>query len=132
MALIQLETQVSAETLLHAIEQLSPRDLERLRKRVIAVRAKQRASTLPRKEAQLLAKINQPFAEQTRYDGLIAKRNAATLSQTEYAKLLMLTKQSEAFAAKRVGALSELAVLRNVTLAELMQQLGIHRLPYAS
>lgn len=132
MALIQLETQVSAETLLHAIEQLSPRDLERLRKRILAVRAGRRASALPRKESRLLSKINQPFAGQLRYDELIAKRRTDALSQIEYAELLALTQQNEAFAVQHVRSLSELASLRQITLTDLMQQLGIQKLPYAN
>ena len=96
------------------------------------VRAGRRASALPRKESRLLSKINQPFAGQLRYDELIAKRRTDALSQIEYAELLALTQQNEAFAVQHVRSLSELASLRQITLTDLMQQLGIQKLPYAN
>jgi hypothetical protein len=66
-----------------------------------------------------------PEDVQRRYDELIAKRDAETLSDAEHAELLRLTKQVEAFDVARVEALSQLAARRGVTLSALMRQLGI-------
>ena len=77
MASIHLETRVSANTLLNAIEQMSPRDLARLRKRVMVLSAQRRVSALSPKESRLLAKINRSFADQDQYDTLITKRLVA-------------------------------------------------------
>jgi hypothetical protein len=62
---------------------------------------------------------------QRRYTELIAKRDAETLREAEYAELLCLTKQAEAFDVARVEALARLAALRGVTLVELMRHLEI-------
>jgi hypothetical protein len=64
-----------------------------------------------------------PADVQRRYDELIAKRDTETLSKAEYAELLQLTKQAEAFDVARVEALSKLAAHRGVTLSTLMDQL---------
>ena len=131
MASIQLETRVSANTLLNAIEQMSSRDLARLQKRVMKLSAQRRAAALPQKESRLLVKINQLFAEQDIYNELILKRREATLTSDEHAALIRLTERNEAFMVERLRALTQLANHCKVPLAELMKSLGIARLAYA-
>ena len=50
---------------------------------------------------------------------------------TEYGELLQLTDQVEKLEAERVVALADLARLRQVSLSELLAQLGIQASPYA-
>lgn len=125
MASIQLETRVSASTLLNAIEQMSPRDLARLRRRVMLLSAQRQVAALPQKEARLLTKINVPFAQQARYDVLIGKRRRDKLTGAEHEELIQLTQQNEVFMVERLRALTQLAGLRGVSLAVLMKRLGI-------
>ena len=96
------------------------------------LRAQRQAPSLPRAEAELLQKANQsiPAEIQRRYDALIAKRKAETLTPEEYAELLRLTDRVENLAAQRVTYLTELAQLRHTTLSELMRQLGIRSPDY--
>ena len=131
MASIQLETHVSANTLLNAIERMSPRDLARLRKRVLMLSAQKRVLALPQKEARLLTKINRPFMQQDRYNELIAKRQHEKLTPSEYAGLIQLTQQNEEFMVERVRSLTQLARLRGVPLDVLMKRLGIVQPSYA-
>ncbi len=81
-------------------------------------------------ETELLLKINQglPFDTQKRYDGLVAKRKAETLTLDEHQELLGLIEQIEKSDAERVKHLADLARLRGTTLTALMKDLGI-RLP---
>ena len=78
-------------------------------------------------EADLLLQINEglPVRMRQRYAELIAKRQAETLTDAEYAELLELTQQVEAYQARRVAHLAELAQLRKVPLATLADSLGI-------
>jgi hypothetical protein len=78
-------------------------------------------------EADLLLKINEglPAPRRQRYSELIARRQAETLTDSEYDELLQLTQQVEAYQTRRVGYLAELAQLRKVPLATLADSLGI-------
>jgi len=94
---------------------------------VIALRAKRQAPSLPQVEAELLLKINAgvPPDIQERYDELLAKRQAETLTPDEYAELLRLTEQVEELEVQRVEYLVALARLRGTSLTALMADLGL-------
>lgn len=128
-----VEAQLTTGQLLKAVEQMPQPELEQFVEQVVVLRARQRAPGLSRTESELLAKINQgvPAHLQSRYDELIAKRRADTLSQTEYDELLRLTEQVEEFDVRRVEWLAQLARLRMTTLPALMEDLGIKPPPYA-
>ena len=127
MSTIQVEAQLSYNELLKAVEQLSLPELEQFVPQVIALRARHKAPTLPKDEADLLLKINQgmPPDIQKRYDKLITKRRAETLTPDEYSELLRLTDHIEKLEAKRVEYMAELARLRKTSLTALMEELGI-------
>ena len=133
MSTIHIEAQLSSDELLKAIRQLSLPELEQFVSQVIALQAQRKAPSLPHAEAELLIKINQgvAFEIQKRYDELIAKRRAETLTPDEHDELLRLTDQIEQLEAHRVECLSKLAHLRRTSLTELMQNLGIRPPAYA-
>lgn len=81
-----------------------------------------------KQESTLLQKINRglPTTVQRRYDELQAKLHAETISTDEYQELLKLIEKAELADAARLQALLELAQLRQVSLGEVMNQLGIH------
>jgi hypothetical protein len=121
--------QIAADQLLEAARQLPPSELNQLVERLLAWRG-QLMNSAPRLSAAdtaLLLKINQGFAPapQQRYDELLEKRDARTLTPEEYQELLALTDQVEAFNVERVQALADLARLRQVSLPEVMRQLGL-------
>ena len=133
MPTIQIEAQLSTDKLLQAVEQLSQPELEQFVSRVIALRAKRRAPSLPRTEARLLLKINQGLSPkvQKRYDELIVKRRAESLTPDEYDELLRISDHVENLEARRIEHLSELARLRKTSLTSLMEDLGIRPPAYA-
>jgi len=133
MATIQLQSQVSLDALISGVEQLSTPDLESLANQVLAIRAKRRAPSLPRKEAELFQKINQglPVEVQQRFSILTTKRRTKTLTPEEHQELLGLVDDIEQSDAKRVEYLAELAQLRNISIRVLMNQLGIRSPAYA-
>lgn len=133
MPVVQVEAELSTDELLKAAEQLSQSELEQFVSQIITLKAQRRAPSLPQAEAELLLKINQgvPPEIQRRYDELIAKRQAESLTPNEYEELLRLTDEIEKLEARRVEYLVELARLRKTSLTELMKQLGIRPPDYA-
>jgi len=122
MPTINIQAEVSVDVLVKAAEQLSETELRQFTSQVLALNAKRTAPSVTQEEAELLLHINGRLPEdvQQRYNELIAKRDAETLSEEEHDELLRLTKLVEAFDLARVEALSRLASRRGVTLSVLM------------
>ncbi len=133
MTILRVESLVSSDDLLKAVGQLNMPELERFTSEVIALQAQKKAPSLPRSESELLLKINQGLPEKfkRRYDELIEKRRAETLSQKEYKELLRMTQETEKFEAQRVECLAQLAKTRKTTLSVLMKSLGLQNPKYA-
>ena len=127
MPVIHVNADVSAEQLVRAAAQLPPIEWERFLSRVCALRPPHAERVLSHEESALLMKINQgvPVETQRRYDALIAKRRANSLTPEEYEELLRLTDDIEQFDATRITYLVELARLRDMPLPVLMNELGI-------
>ena len=78
-------------------------------------------------ESRLFEEINHGFSESDwdRYRHLLAKRRAEQLDEAEQVGLTTLSDSLERMNVRRLVLLSELALLRNTTLPELMDQLGL-------
>jgi len=132
MATVEVRSQVSPDELLDGVAQLDTPALEHFVSQVLTLRARRIAPSVPKKEAELLQRINQglPPDVQQRSDELTAKRRAETLIPEEHQELLALVDRIEQADAERVRALIELAQLRNVSVTTLMAELGIRRPAY--
>lgn len=120
--------EISTEQLLRAVERLPPDELNAFVARVNALRAQREAPRLSQDETSLLLVINRPGLEpevQSRFDTLVAKRQAETISPEELQELIRLTNASEQRDGERLQALLSLARLRNTTVPALMDALGI-------
>jgi len=132
MATVRVQVDLPLDKLIEAVKQLSPGDLEQLASQVLAIQAQRRARSLSKEETSLLLKINNsglPEEARERYRELIKKRQEETLTDEEYNELLRLSDESEQRQAERLEALMELARLRNTSLRELMDALGIKPAP---
>jgi hypothetical protein len=118
---------MSVDELLKAVDNLSEPDLDHLVDRALFVRARRKANVLTTEETVLLSAINQgiPSKLHDRYEILLEKRDNETLTEVEYAELLDISDQIEAFGVKRIEALAKLATLRQLPLLKLMDDLGI-------
>jgi hypothetical protein len=123
---------MSREELLKAVEQLKPPDLDRFVSEVIALRAHRQAQGLTPSETELLLRINQglPSELRHRWDELKHKREDQKLTHQEHQELLRLTDVVEELQANRVQCMVELARIRNKSLPELMQELGLQAPAY--
>jgi hypothetical protein len=127
MTTISIEAQVSTDQLLRAVERLPAQELATFVAQVVALRAQREAPHLSQSETRLLLQVNQglPAQTQRRFDELVAKRQAETISSEEIQELIQITDQVEQRDAQRLAALVELARLRGTTLDALMATLGI-------
>ena len=127
MPTVQLEAHLSSNKLLEAVEQLSISELADFVNDVMALRARRIAPNLPRRESELLQKINEgvPDSIQTRFDELRHLQEEDKLTETSHAELMRLIEQIENIDAQRIQYLAELAQLRQMTVRDLMAELGI-------
>lgn len=133
MAVVQINAQLSLEDILEAVKQFSPSELESFTQQVQLIQAQRKTPHLSKRETELLKQINQgiPQTFWQPYKQLAAKRDVGTLTETEHKELLRLSDEMERLNAERLGYLVELAQLRNVSLTELMEKLGIQPLNHA-
>ncbi len=127
MPTLHVEAQVSPDELLQAVDQLGMADLERFVSRVLALRARRAAPSVPAEEAPLLLQINRgvPAELRDRLGRLKQQCEDEALTPAEHAELLGLVAQVEALEVDRIQSLSRLASLRGVSLTALMDELGI-------
>jgi hypothetical protein len=128
---VKSEIQIGLDELLTGVSQLETPDLEGFLTEVSILLAHRKVASLPQREAELLQAINKGLlpSSQQRYDELSAKLRAEAITDSEHKELLALIDQSEVFAAERLERLLELAQLRQITLPELMDQLGLQPPP---
>lgn len=126
MLTLQPTTQPSYHRLLNTVEQLNSLELQQFLLQVLVLQAQHQVSGGVYREVELLLKIHQdlPSGLQSRYQELLTKRQAETLTPTEYAELLQCTEQVEQWEAQRVEYLTELARWRRISLDQLLQELN--------
>jgi hypothetical protein len=119
--------QIDTEQLLQAAAQLPHFEFEKFLVKLHTLRRQAEVPHLSEQEAGLLRKINQPFpmAQQKRYELLRRNRQAKRLPATDEREFMNLTKEREQFEVERLQSLAELARLREISLPELLQVLGI-------
>jgi hypothetical protein len=120
--------QLSTEQIISAVSHLSLPELEQVFTYVLALQAERKAAHLSAAESALLSRINQglPSALRERIVCLRAKREDESITDAEYEELTRLTDRAEELHADRMASLVELATYRGVSLAVLMDQLGLH------
>ncbi len=135
MPKVQLKPQIEVDVdeVLNSIAQLKTNELEDFADQVLALRARRRAPSMPKAEAELLQKINQglPQADWQRYHELNDKLHEETITDEEHAEFLQLVDRIELADAERLRHLIELANIRNVSVEALMDLFGLRRQTYA-
>ena len=102
-------------------------------KQMLLGTTKTKAPRLSKKETELFLIINQglPADQQKRIDELTEKMEFESITDAEHAELLRLTDAMEMAQVKRLKAVAELAKVRNISLSEMMRQLGMEPGRYA-
>lgn len=118
---------VALATLVREAEQLDNRSLDTFIGNILCLRAQRATSDTQKKEAVLLKKINKTLSstENERFSALNTQRIHKTLSAIEQNELFTLLEKLEKLNVSRLKYLTSLARLRNISVRELMQQLGL-------
>ena len=122
-----MDTVLSPTELVANAARLVPQDLEYVVQKLVALRASRQVAGLNDAESVLMEKINRslPAAQLQHLQYLDERRRDEMLTATEHTELLTLIIEMEKFNVERVQYLTTLAQLRNVTVRELIQQLGL-------
>lgn len=128
MATVQISAELTTDTILEAVKQFNPEELEELTLQLHTLRAKKTTPHLSHRETELLKKINEgvPPEISRPLQALRAKMEDETITETEHAELLRLVDEVEMFNVERLTWLIELAHLRNQTLTQLIDALDLH------
>jgi hypothetical protein len=128
MAVVQINAQLTPDDILEAVKQLSNSELETFTRQVQLIRAQRKTPHLSQRETELLKQINAGVPEVILrpYQTLKAKLEDETLTEAEQAELARLVYEMEKFDVERLSWLIELAQLRNQTVPELIDALGLH------
>ena len=119
----------SVATLFHEAEQLDNRSLDAFIANILSLRIQRETPDKQKEEAILLKKINKSLSiEQIeRFKALNQKRIEDNISEQEYSELLILLEKVEKLNVNRLKYLTTLARLRDVSVRELMIQLGLSK-----
>ena len=120
LELIKKIASIQSEELLEKIKHF-------LREEDVDSEIPEKAPSLNKKETELLLKINEglPEAVQLRYNELLSKLSAESLTPPEHNELLLLVPKVEAKSAERLKYLAQLAKLWNTSVDGVMDRLGI-------
>lgn len=124
---IQKGVKVGFEDLLKGASQMGTEDLERFMEKLGRLLARRKAPQPTERELELLKMIYEPLKAKTqrRYDLLSAKLQAESITSNEHQELLALVETAEGHNVDWLKALIELAQLRDVSVEDLMMQLGL-------
>jgi hypothetical protein len=129
MMKIQIQSEIDAHVLLNSVAQMPINELEYFVHELNALITRKKTNNKPYQERTLLTKINQsilPKSKIERYIALHHKLESETLSESEHSEFMDLVEQDEAHRNQRVKYMIELAQVRNITLPQLMQTLGLN------
>jgi hypothetical protein len=117
----------SVATLFHEAERLDSRSLDAFINNILSLRVQRKTSDKQKEEAILLQKINKSLSIENieRFRALNEKRLDNNITEQEHLELGILIEKIEKLNVTRLKYLISLAQLRNITVRELMNQLGI-------
>ncbi len=130
---LTIDLKPEIETMLHEEATRAGIDAGYLIQRTLEERLKRPAnghpdvSPLSSEESKLLRQVNEWLPSETwcEYQELREKFRAESLTEMEHQRLTEIYDQIEAINAQRIGFIGELARLRQLSLKEMMNQLGI-------
>jgi hypothetical protein len=125
---ITKQVDLGLDDILNGISDLDTKDLEKFIQKIGHLIARRKVAHLPERESQLLMKINKaiPVALQSRYEYLLTKNRAETITPLEHEELLKVIEKVELKNAERLEHLIELSRIRNTSLDVLMRQLHLN------
>ena len=121
---------MDAQTLLKDVAQMPLPEIERFVQSVNALITQRKSTDKTYQDRLLLRKINETILGATktkRYQLLVQKLEAETMSDSEYKKFMQLAEEEETIRYERLTYIVELAQIRSIALPQLMENLGLNR-----
>lgn len=125
---------MDTNVLMQDIAQMPIPEMERFVQQVNELIIQKKTTDKSYRERFLLGKINQTVLNKEkilRYQKLVQKLEAETISKAEYKSFMKLTEEEEEIRYERLTYLVELAQLKSITLPQLMDNLGLNRSTHA-
>lgn len=118
---------LNPEQILEQMGQLALSDLEQVMNKGYYLLAEKKAPHLSKRETELFREINDGFDEVFwyRYKELRGKLEDETMTPTENEEFLKMNEEVEAKNVIRLRSVAELAQLRQMSIPDLMNQLGL-------
>lgn len=126
---VQIQSKIDTHSVLREMAQMPVQELEKFLQEVSALIKRKKTPDKEGRERLLLEKINKTILDKKRkerYQFLIVKLEADTISKAEHTELGQLSDLQEKLRNQRVKYLIELAQLRAVTLPQLMSAMGLN------
>lgn len=126
---IRIQSKIDTHSVLRDMAQMPVQELEKFLQEVSALIRRKKTQDKEGRERLLLEKINQTILDKNkkeRYQFLVIKLEADTISQAEHAEIGQLSDLQEKLRNQRVKYLIELAQLRAVSLPQLMGEMGLN------
>jgi hypothetical protein len=119
--------QTSLTHLIDSVGRLNEAEFDKFFKNILLLRAQRHPSVLPKEESDLLIKINRGFSERkwSQLEFLNEKLETEGLGPSEHETLMHLVNEYEKYMVQRARNLARLAVLRNIPIDKLIDQLGL-------
>ena len=121
---------MDAQTLLKDVAQMPLPEIERFVQSVNALITQRKSTDKTYQDRLLLRKINETILGATktkRYQLLVQKLEAETMSDSEYKEFMQLAEEEETIRYERLTYIVELAQIRSIALPQLMENLGLNR-----
>jgi hypothetical protein len=122
-----MDSQISISELLKSVGQLSVREFEEFFHKIQTIRTQKIPHDLNEEENKLLKQINVGLlsTKQMRFNLLIARRDARTITENEHSELLKLTDDIERNDVIRLKKMAKLADLKGITLPDVVRIYGL-------
>lgn len=122
-----MDASVSISDIIDKASRLDNQELNTLLGQLNALRTRRTIIALSKEETELLKKINEgfPILKRNRLAALDTKMEFSDLTEAEAAEALLLAEELESYTITRFEHLKKLALLRNLSVDELMNNLGI-------
>ena len=117
-----MDNQISINELLQRVGQLSTREFEAFFNKIQSLRVQKTVSNTDFEASKLLKQINTGLlsTKQTRFEYLVARRDARTITELEFEELFKLTHDIEKNDVIRLKRIAKLADLKRMTLPEVV------------
>ncbi len=122
-----MDNQITINELLKSVGQLSTLEFEEFFMKIQSLRAQKVPSNVNDEENKLLKQIKTGLLspKQVRFEYLIARRDARSITEREYQELLKLTEEIERKDIDRLKRIAKLADLKNMSLPEVVRLYNI-------